>query len=61
LEIDGGVNSRTIAECVAAGAEALVVGSAIFGQPDYAAAIAGLNQLIAAGGAAASMNAQEAR
>lgn len=49
LEIDGGVNARTIQECVAAGAEALVVGSAIFAQPDYGAAIAGLNELIAAG------------
>lgn len=63
LEIDGGVNARTIAECVAAGAEALVVGSAIFGQSDYAAAISGLNQLIAAGetAALARKNAQEAR
>lgn len=63
LEVDGGVNARTISQCVAAGAEALVVGSAIFGEADYAAAIAGLNHLIAASGipAAPGKNAQEAR
>lgn len=63
LEIDGGVNARTIEQCVAAGAEALVVGSAIFAQPDYSVAISNLNQLIAAGLKAglASSGAQEAR
>jgi ribulose-phosphate 3-epimerase len=63
LEIDGGVNARTLEQCVAAGAEALVVGSAIFAQPDYAVAISNLNQLIAAGLKAglASSGAQEAR
>jgi ribulose-phosphate 3-epimerase len=34
LEIDGGVNSRTIDRCVEAGCELLVTGSAIFRQPD---------------------------
>jgi ribulose-phosphate 3-epimerase len=34
LEVDGGVNAQTIASCVAAGAGALVVGSAIFRRPD---------------------------
>ena len=63
LEIDGGVNARTLEQCVGAGAEALVVGSAIFAQPDYAVAISNLNQLIAAGLKAglASSSAQEAR
>ena len=63
LEIDGGVNARTLEQCVAAGEEALVVGSAIFAQPDYAVAISNLNQLIAAGLKAglASSSAQEAR
>ncbi len=36
LEVDGGVNASTIADCAAAGARWLVVGSAIFGTPDYA-------------------------
>lgn len=35
LGVDGGVKSENIACCVAAGAEMLVVGSAIFGKPDY--------------------------
>lgn len=42
LEVDGGVNSETIAECVQAGAELLVVGSAIFKHDNYEHA---LNQL----------------
>jgi ribulose-phosphate 3-epimerase len=39
LEIDGGIGSRNAAEVVMAGAEILVAGSAIFGQPDPAAAV----------------------
>lgn len=48
LEIDGGVHETTIAECTAAGAQLLVVGSAIFKSPDYAAAIGELHKLAAA-------------
>ena len=40
LEIDGGVKPDNIAEIAAAGADTFVAGSAIFGQPDYAAVIA---------------------
>tara|TARA_X000000368_G_scaffold377613_1_gene331401 strand:+ start:2633 stop:3322 length:690 start_codon:yes stop_codon:yes gene_type:complete len=39
LEIDGGVNAETALLCREAGADVLVAGSAVFGQPDYAAAI----------------------
>lgn len=39
LEVDGGVNQQTIANCVRAGARLLVVGSAIFGQQDYRRAV----------------------
>jgi len=39
LEIDGGINQQTIAESVQAGAQLLVVGSAIFQQKDYRQAI----------------------
>ncbi|WP_240491349.1 ribulose-phosphate 3-epimerase [Pirellula sp. SH-Sr6A] len=39
LEVDGGVNEKTIGSCVAAGADLLVVGSALFKQPDYCQAI----------------------
>ena len=40
LEIDGGVKPDNIGEIAAAGADTFVAGSAIFGQPDYAAVIA---------------------
>ncbi len=42
LEVDGGVNASTIRHCKEAGASLFVVGSAIFGQPDYRAALAEL-------------------
>ncbi len=45
LEVDGGVNLKTIAQCRQAGASLFVVGSAIFGQPNYQTA---LEQLTAA-------------
>ena len=48
LQIDGGVNPKTIASCREAGAELLVVGSAIFRQPDYGVAIDGLQQQLTA-------------
>jgi len=37
--VDGGVNPKNAAQCVAAGADVLIAASAIFGKPDYAAAI----------------------
>ncbi len=39
LEVDGGVNLKTIADCHQAGAGLFVVGSAIFGQPSYQIAV----------------------
>ncbi|MBP87211.1 MAG: ribulose-phosphate 3-epimerase [Planctomycetaceae bacterium] len=42
LEVDGGVNKETVRDCFDAGAQLLVVGSAIFQQPDYAAAVQNL-------------------
>ncbi|MRH77984.1 ribulose-phosphate 3-epimerase [Spiribacter sp. C176] len=45
LEVDGGVGPGNIDQVVAAGADTVVAGSAIFGQPDYAAVI---NQMRAA-------------
>jgi ribulose-phosphate 3-epimerase len=35
LGVDGGVNTLTIADCAAAGAQWMVVGSALFKTPDY--------------------------
>jgi ribulose-phosphate 3-epimerase len=37
IESDGGINERTIADFAAAGVDAFVIGSALFGAPDYAA------------------------
>jgi ribulose-phosphate 3-epimerase len=45
LQVDGGVSTGTIAEAVAAGADTLVAGSAVYGKPDYAGAIAELRSL----------------
>ncbi|MGE3776509.1 MAG: ribulose-phosphate 3-epimerase, partial [Pirellulaceae bacterium] len=42
LEVDGGVNADTIGDCVAAGAQWLVVGSAIFRAPRYDEAVRAL-------------------
>ena len=47
LEIDGGVKESNIADIAAAGADTFVAGSAIFGQGDYAARIAGLRARLA--------------
>jgi ribulose-phosphate 3-epimerase len=47
LEVDGGVNAETIAECARAGADLLVVGSAISSGDDYRERIDTLNRLVA--------------
>lgn len=45
LEVDGGVNFETVKEVVAAGADTLVIGSAIYNAPEPAAAIARFRRL----------------
>ena len=47
LEIDGGVTAANIGEIAAAGADTFVAGSAIFGAPDRAAAIAAMRAALA--------------
>lgn len=42
LEVDGGINPKTAAQCIAAGADVLVAGTAVFGEGDYAANISSL-------------------
>ncbi|TCZ62946.1 ribulose-phosphate 3-epimerase [Roseicella aquatilis] len=42
LQVDGGVTARTAPDCIAAGADVLVAGTAVFGAPDYARAIAAI-------------------
>lgn len=44
IEIDGGVDADNIAEVVAAGAEMIVAGSAVFGRGDAAAAVRELTE-----------------
>lgn len=48
LVVDGGVDPHTAPAIVAAGARVLVAGSAVFGQPDRAAAIDALRRSVAA-------------
>jgi ribulose-phosphate 3-epimerase len=54
LQVDGGINNTTIADCVDAGANLLVAGTAIFRADDYRAAMTELRTLAcsAASGAA---------
>ncbi|ABO66407.1 ribulose-phosphate 3-epimerase [Geobacillus thermodenitrificans] len=45
IEVDGGVNAKTAPLCVEAGANVLVAGSAIYNNPDRAAAIRALREV----------------
>jgi len=47
IQVDGGVNERTIASIADAGADVFVAGSAVFGSSDYAETIARLRKLTA--------------
>jgi ribulose-phosphate 3-epimerase len=42
IEVDGGINAETAPLVIAAGADALVAGNAVYSAPDYEAAIAAL-------------------
>ena len=44
IEVDGGENPATARLAIAAGANAIVAGSAIFGATDYAAAITAIRE-----------------
>jgi ribulose-phosphate 3-epimerase len=48
IEVDGGENETTAGQAIAAGATAIVAGSAIFGTKDYKAAIAAIRGSAAA-------------
>lgn len=39
IEVDGGINKDTVKTAIASGADILVAGSAVFGKPDYRAAV----------------------
>ena len=47
LEVDGGIDPSTAAAAVAAGAQVLVAGTAVFGAPDVAAAVSALRGAVA--------------
>jgi ribulose-phosphate 3-epimerase len=49
VESDGGINEQTIAEFAAAGVDAFVIGSALFGTSDYAAAFTRLRREVERG------------
>jgi ribulose-phosphate 3-epimerase len=51
IEVDGGENAATAAKSAAAGATAIVAGSAIFGAKDYSKAIAEIRARVAAAAA----------
>ncbi len=44
LQVDGGITAATAPRAIAAGADTLVAGTAVFAAPDYAAAIADLRR-----------------
>jgi ribulose-phosphate 3-epimerase len=44
LAVDGGINHETAPRVIGAGADTLIAGTAVFGAPDYAAAIAALRE-----------------
>ena len=52
LEVDGGISLETIGRAARAGADVFVAGTAVFGAPDYAQAIAGLRNAASAASAA---------
>jgi len=56
LEVDGGINDRTIVEAVEAGADAFVAGTSVYGTGDPAAAAAALRRTAAAARAASTGN-----
>jgi ribulose-phosphate 3-epimerase len=49
LQVDGDISAENIASVAAAGADAFVVGRAIFGQSDYRSAVAALRAAITPG------------
>ncbi|MCR0984495.1 ribulose-phosphate 3-epimerase [Roseomonas populi] len=56
LQVDGGVTARTAPMCIEAGADVLVAGTAVFGAPDRAAAVAAIR-----GPVGAARNIEDAR
>jgi ribulose-phosphate 3-epimerase len=53
IEVDGGINTATIAHAYGAGADVCVAGTALFGAQDYGAALTALRQAATTGGSEA--------
>jgi ribulose-phosphate 3-epimerase len=49
LQVDGGITAKTAPAVLAAGATCLIAGTAVFGAPDYAAAITAIRDSESAG------------
>ena len=49
VEVDGGISAKNVADVASAGANVFVAGSAVFGAPDRAAAIADIRRAGQAG------------
>jgi ribulose-phosphate 3-epimerase len=47
IEVDGGIKASTAGAVAEAGANAFVAGTAVFGAPDYRAAISGIREAAA--------------
>ncbi len=45
IEVDGGINNQTVAECAGAGADTFVAGTALFGQRNMKAAVARMQKI----------------
>jgi ribulose-phosphate 3-epimerase len=52
IQVDGGLDARTVVGAAAAGANVIVAGTSVFRAPDAAAAIAGLRAAVVAAAAA---------
>ena len=46
IEVDGGINAQTAADCAKAGADTFVAGTALFGQPNMKAAVAKMRKMV---------------
>ena len=46
IEVDGGINNQTAAECARAGADTFVAGTSLFGQRNLKAAVAKMRKIV---------------
>ena len=46
IEVDGGINNQTAAECARAGADTFVAGTSLFGRPNLKAAVSKMRKIV---------------